>query len=135
MVLPLGSITNRTFLSSVLPSGGRPGEQAFGKTSPHQAGMAPSRLREALSALPVAGRSPLVTRWRNSSQCMKDGERAQKGPTKSDKCLGPREPALEGPGMTHAPNLKSSFCSVIDECSGADAKGLAPSARTPWLRN
>lgn len=80
----------------------------------------------------MSGRSPLVITWRNSSQYMKDGKRAQKGPTKSDKRMCPRKPALEGTWMTHAPNLKSSFCSlVISKHSGTDTKGLAPSARTP----
>lgn len=36
----------------------------------------------SLQALPGDGRIPSVIRWRNSSQCMKGGKCAQKGPTK-----------------------------------------------------
>lgn len=63
---------------------------------------------------------------------MYEGQPAQKGPTKSDKCMDSRVNPKR-PKMTHFLNLKSSFYSlVISYLPGARTReGFAPSAKTP----
>lgn len=64
---------------------------------------------------------------------MKGNKRAQEGPTKSSKCMGPREPTLKRPWRTPVPDLRSPFyLSVMSDPSGSDTReDFVPSARTP----